>query len=113
MTCDSLVSTEVITASGDIVTASETEHPDLFWAVRGGAGGNFGVHTSFTYNVVPTKDVTVFQLSWSGGETAALIDAIFNLQLGGPRELGIRLGVGSQSRMPRSQPAPLEVTTIG
>jgi FAD/FMN-containing dehydrogenase len=79
MTCDSLVSTDVVTASGDIVTASATEHPDLFWAVRGVAGGNFGVHTSFTYTLVPTRDVTVFQLSWSGGGTAALIDAIMRM----------------------------------
>ena len=75
MTCDSLVSTDVVTASGDIVTASETEHPDLFWAVRGAGGGNFGVHTSFTYNVAAARDVTVFRLSWSGGDTAALVDA--------------------------------------
>ena len=113
MTCDSLVSTEVVTASGDIVTASETENPDLFWAVRGGAGGNFGVHTSFTYKVVPTKDVTVFQLSWSGGDTAALIDAIMRMQVDGPRELGLRLAVRSQSRMPLSQPAPLDIDVIG
>jgi FAD/FMN-containing dehydrogenase len=103
----------VVTAGGDIITASETKHPDLFWAVRGGAGGNFSVHTSFTYNVVPTKDVTVFQLSWSGGGTAALIDAIMRMQLDGPRELGMRVAVRSQSRMPRSQPAPLDIDLIG
>ena len=113
MTCDALVSTEVVTASGDIVTASDTENPDLFWAVRGGAGGNFGVHTSFTYNVVPTKDVTVFQLSWSGGGTATLIDAIMRLQLNAPRELGLRVAMRSQSRMPLSQPAPLDIDVIG
>jgi FAD/FMN-containing dehydrogenase len=113
MTCDSLLTTDLVTASGDIVTASEKENPDLFWAVRGAGGGNFGVHTSFSYRIAPTTDVTVFQLSWSGGETAALVDALLHLQLGGPRELGIRLGIGSQSRMPRSLPAPLEVTAIG
>ena len=113
MTCDSLVSTDVVTASGDLVTASATEHPDLFWAVRGGAGGNFGVHTSFTYTLVPTRDVTVFQLSWSGGGTAALIDAIMRMQLEGPHELGMRVAVRSQSRMPRSQPAPLDIDLIG
>jgi hypothetical protein len=113
MTCDSLVSTEVVTASGDIVTASETEHPDLFWAVRGGAGGNFGVHTSFTYNVVPTREVTAFQLSWSGGGTTTLIDAIMRFQLDAPRELGLRVAVRSQSRMPLSKPAPLDLDVIG
>src|SRR5215207_6701740 len=113
MTCDSLLSTEVVTASGEIVTASETENPDLFWAVRGAAGGNFGVHTSFTYKVVPTMDVTFFSLSWGGGGTAELIDAINRLQANGPRELGLRLNVTSQSRMPLSRPAPFQIDLVG
>src|SRR5215216_5597894 len=56
MTCDSLLATEVVTAAADIVTASETENADLYWAVRGAGGGNFGVHTSFTYRVVPADE---------------------------------------------------------
>lgn len=113
MTCDSLVSTELVTANGDIVSASETDNPDLFWAVRGGGGGNFGVHTSFTFRTVPAPEVTVFRLAWSGGDTAALVDALLRLQLHAPRELGFRLAVTPQSRMPLSQPAPLDVNTIG
>jgi FAD/FMN-containing dehydrogenase len=113
MTCDSLVSTEVVTASGDIVTASATENADLFWAVRGAGGGSFGVHISFTFRVVPADLVTVFRLAWSGGETAALVDAILRMQLDAPRELGLRLAVVSQSRMPLTQPAPLDVNVIG
>src|SRR5215207_954058 len=108
MTCDNLLATELVTANGDIVMASETENPDLFWAVRGAAGGNFGVHTSFTYRVVPTMDVTFFSLSWGGGGTAELIDAINRLQVNGPRKLSLRLNVISQSRMPLSQPAPFQ-----
>ena len=113
MTCDSLLTTEVVTANGEIVTTSATENPDLFWAVRGAAGGNFGVHTSFTYKVVPTQDVTFFSLSWSGGGTAELIDAITRMQIEGPRELGMRLNVTSQSRMPLSQPAPFQIDLVG
>jgi FAD/FMN-containing dehydrogenase len=113
MTCDSLLSTDVVTASGDIVTASATENLDLYWAVRGAGGGNFGVHTSFTYTVTPVRDVTVFSLSWSGGDTAALIDAIMRMQIAGPRELGLRLNLRSPSRLPRSEPAPLNVDAVG
>jgi len=50
LSCDNLRSVEIVTADGLIRTADATEHPDLFWAVRGG-GGNFGVVTSFEYRL--------------------------------------------------------------
>ena len=56
MTIDTLVSADVVTADGEFLIASENEHPDLFWALRGG-GGNFGIVTSFeykAYEVEPT-----------------------------------------------------------
>ena len=56
MACDNLVSADVVTAAGDLVTASESLHPDLFWALRGG-GGNFGIVTSFEYRLHPVQGV--------------------------------------------------------
>jgi FAD/FMN-containing dehydrogenase len=52
LSCDNLVSAEIVTADGRSLRASATEHPDLYWAVRGG-GGNFGIVTSFEYQLFP------------------------------------------------------------
>jgi FAD/FMN-containing dehydrogenase len=49
---DNLISVDVVTAAGELVTASNESHPDLFWALRGG-GGNFGVATSFEFQLYP------------------------------------------------------------
>ena len=50
MTCDSLLSVRVIGASGEILNVSASEHPDLFWAIRGG-GENFGLVTEFNGHI--------------------------------------------------------------
>lgn len=52
LACDTLLSVEIVTADGRLLTASADENPDLFWGVRGG-GGNFGVVTSFEYQLHP------------------------------------------------------------
>jgi FAD/FMN-containing dehydrogenase len=62
--CDQLVSATVVLPGGAAVTASANEHPDLYWALRGGGGGNFGVTTALTFATFPTSDVDVVSLNF-------------------------------------------------
>ncbi|MFC3493688.1 FAD-binding oxidoreductase [Glycomyces rhizosphaerae] len=72
LTIDSLQSADVVLADGAFVTASEQEHPDLFWALRGG-GGNFGVVTSFTFNLHPVSTVGVGATVWPVDRTPDIL----------------------------------------
>lgn len=65
LTSDNLLSAEIVTAQGEIITCDKTNHAELFWALQGGGGGNFGVATAFTFKTHPTSDITVFEANFA------------------------------------------------
>ncbi|WP_343710236.1 FAD-binding oxidoreductase [Mycobacterium sp.] len=71
--CDALRSASVVLPGGQAVTASAADHPDLFWALRGGGGGNFGVTTSLTFATFPTGDVDVVNLNFPAQSFAQVL----------------------------------------
>jgi len=93
LTCDSLLETEVVTASGTVLRVSPRSHPDLFWACQGGGGGNFGINTRFTLRATRVGDVSVYRLEWPWREAAAALDAMQTLMDGAPDTLSCRVGL--------------------
>jgi FAD/FMN-containing dehydrogenase len=72
LTIDNLLEAQVVLADGRVVTASESEHPDLFWALRGG-GGNFGVVTSLRFRLHPVTNVVAGPTVWPVDATADVL----------------------------------------
>ena len=87
LSCDNLVSADVVTADGQLVQASEDEHDDLFWALRGG-GGNFGVVTSLEFRVHPVKDVYGGPMFYELRDAGTVLQFFREFITDAPEELG-------------------------
>ncbi len=87
LACDNLVSLDVVTADGELVTASATEHPDLFWALHGG-GGNFGVVTSMRLKLYPLTSVFGGLLIWPADAAPKVLRTYRDFINGAPDEVG-------------------------
>lgn len=88
LACDNLISVSLVTADGRLVTASQTEHPDLFWALHGG-GGNFGVATALEFQLHPLgPTVTAGLALWPGEDGLEVARAYRDLAADAPCELG-------------------------
>jgi FAD/FMN-containing dehydrogenase len=86
LTIDNLLEADVVLASGERVCASADEHPDLFWALRGG-GGNFGVVTSFLFRLHEVDTVVGGPTFWPVEAGAEVLSAYRDFLPGAPREL--------------------------
>jgi FAD/FMN-containing dehydrogenase len=73
LTIDNLLAVDMVLADGQLVRADANEHPDLFWAVRGG-GGNFGIVTSFLYQTCPVSDVVSGPMFWDLSDAREVLE---------------------------------------
>jgi FAD/FMN-containing dehydrogenase len=89
LACDNLLAAELVTADGELVRASEDEHPDLFWALRGG-GANFGVVTALEFRMHPVGEELMAGLVLHPADRGPELLALFrDLMRHGPEELGL------------------------
>ena len=92
LTCDSLVETDIVLADGTTLTCSETENADLFWACRGGGGGNFGVNTSFTFQARQAPVGSTCLLLWHWAHAPEVLAWMQEIMHHAPDEFAARIG---------------------
>jgi FAD/FMN-containing dehydrogenase len=100
LTIDNLLAAEVVTAEGSIVRAAADEHPDLFWALRGG-GGNFGVVTTFQFALHPVgPTVMAGPVFWAADDTTDVLRFYRDFVAEAPDELGTVVRLGTVPPLP-------------
>jgi FAD/FMN-containing dehydrogenase len=107
LTSDHLVKVRIVLADGRILECDDHHEEDLYWALRGGGPGNFGVVTSLTFRTVRAPDATNFHLRWHVSEAAAVVEAWQSWAPAAPEELAASLVVGASARA--DEPPSVEV----
>jgi FAD/FMN-containing dehydrogenase len=103
LSADNLMAVEIVTADGAVLVASERDHPDLFWALRGG-GGNFGVVTRFTYRAHPLTTVLGGLVAYPADEAAQVLAAYRAVTTSAPDALSVQVGM---LHAPGDDPVPV------
>ena len=102
LTIDNLLEADIVLADGSVVTASKHQHPDLFWAIRGG-GGNFGVVTSFLFQAHPVSIVYAGPIFWEATHARAVMRTFREFLAQAPEDLGTFVGLKT---VPSMDPFP-------
>ena len=99
---DLVESMRVALADGRIVTASTSENPLLYWAMRGGTGGNFGVLLQVTYRMLPLDQVWAWSIGWNAASAAQALELLQKqyMRSGAPDALGYMMNLGILNGQP-------------
>ena len=100
LTCDRLVGARVVLADGRIVDCDADREPELFWALRGAGGGQFGVVTSLIFDTVPEPMTTRFELRWSRAPAEEMVAAWQRWAPAAPDEVTANLTVVAEPGEP-------------
>lgn len=94
--CDKAANFRIALADGRIVNANDRENPDLFWALRGGTGGNFGIVLQVSYRMVRLDQVWAFAVSWDAAHAAEVLELMQQrfMKTGAPDQLGYMMNLG-------------------
>ena len=116
LSCDNVRSFELVTADGKVRTASATENPDLYWALRGG-GGNFGAVSSFEYGLHPlAHPVLAGGRTFAFDQARAIVGALADMAAKAPDEVFLDVGVfnaSGHSELPKGTYAAVEFVYSG
>mgnify|MGYP001191819875 CR=1 FL=1 len=105
LTLDNLIAADVVTADGSLLRVNETDHSDLFWAIRGG-GGNFGIVTSFQFRAhVVGPDVWFLATIYPIAQAGRVLRFVHDFMLDAPEDLGVLVTLWSA---PQDEPIPTE-----
>jgi FAD/FMN-containing dehydrogenase len=103
LTCDNLVEATVVLADGSAVVANAHAHPDLYWALRGGGGGTFGIVTRLVFRTHPVGQVATYALEWPWSDAAKVVQAWQKLAPHAPdglfSVLNLNAAVGGRARI--------------
>lgn len=108
LTCDNLLSAEVVVADGRVLTASANDNEDLFWGLRGG-GGNFGVVTSFEYRLHPMRSVLAGSVLHPRSRSREVLHLFRDFTADAPEEVTSQVGLWT----PVGGAVPPELAGVG
>jgi FAD/FMN-containing dehydrogenase len=103
LTCDNLIEATVVLADGSALVANARAHPDLYWALRGGGGGNFGIVTRLVFRTHPVGRVATYAIEWPWSDAAKVVQAWQKLAPHAPdglfSVLNLNAAVGDRARI--------------
>jgi FAD/FMN-containing dehydrogenase len=111
---DNLVQTRVVTSDGQLLVCDADQHSDLFWACRGGGGGNFGINVDYVLQSQPVGELSLYKLRWKWSDAPVVMAAAQELMASAPDALSARVGLDVASTTPPSKdPSGLSASALG